>query len=170
MKYRQWKKNYKKRYGINPPLEIDRRKRRKQEARAFTALANGDFKKVIIRAAEYIAETFGNVMRSMGNTCDAAGSVFRNAGNIIQPLEIRGRIKSWEVKGENNYYTVYENDRIEKREHIIVETYSRSAAEKIAEILEKDQMEYIRRTSPERVCVNRSLPEAFENTLAEMEA
>ena len=23
MKYRQWKKNYKKRYGVNPPPEID---------------------------------------------------------------------------------------------------------------------------------------------------
>lgn len=30
MKYRQWKKNYKKRYGVNPPPEIDKRKRRKE--------------------------------------------------------------------------------------------------------------------------------------------
>ena len=35
MKYRQWKKNYKKRYGVNPPPEIDKRKRRKQVARAL---------------------------------------------------------------------------------------------------------------------------------------
>lgn len=170
MNYRQWKKNYKKRYGVNPPLEIDRRKRRKQEARAFTALVNGDFEKVIIRAAEYIAETFGNVMRGMGNMCDTAGSVFRNVGNAIQPLDIKGRVKSWEVKGENNYYAVYENDRLEKQERIIAETYSRSAAEKIAEILEKDQMEYIRKTSPERVYASRGLLEAFENKPVEMEA
>lgn len=170
MKYRQWKKNYKKRYGINSPPEIDRRKRRKQEARAFIALANGDFEKAVIRAAENMAEIFGNFMRSMGDICDTAGSVFGNTGNTIQPLEIKGRIKSWEARGENNYYAVYENDRLEKRERIIAETYSRSAAEKIAEILEKDQMEYIRRTRPERVFVNRSLSETFENKQTEMEA
>ena len=29
MKYRQWKKNYKKKYGRNPSIIFDRRKRRK---------------------------------------------------------------------------------------------------------------------------------------------
>lgn len=29
MKYRQWKKNYKKNNGINPPLELDKRKQRR---------------------------------------------------------------------------------------------------------------------------------------------
>lgn len=48
MKYRQWKKNYKKRYGVNPPPEIDKRKRRKQAARALNALAYAD----LIKAAE----------------------------------------------------------------------------------------------------------------------
>ena len=26
MNYRQWKKNYKKKHGCNPPLEVDKRK------------------------------------------------------------------------------------------------------------------------------------------------
>jgi len=26
VKYRQWKKNYKKKHGVNPPLELDKRK------------------------------------------------------------------------------------------------------------------------------------------------
>ena len=26
MKYRQWKKNYKKKHGVNPPLELDKKK------------------------------------------------------------------------------------------------------------------------------------------------
>ena len=43
MKYRQWKKNYKKRYGVNPPASIDKRKRRKAAARAIKALAKADF-------------------------------------------------------------------------------------------------------------------------------
>ena len=29
MKYRQWKKNYKKKHGVNPPLELDKRKKRR---------------------------------------------------------------------------------------------------------------------------------------------
>ena len=33
MKYRQWKKNYKKRYGQNPSIVIDKRKQRRYKAR-----------------------------------------------------------------------------------------------------------------------------------------
>lgn len=29
MKYRQWKKNSKKKHGVNPPLELDKRKQRR---------------------------------------------------------------------------------------------------------------------------------------------
>ena len=29
MKYRQWKKNYKKKHGVNQPLELDKRKQRR---------------------------------------------------------------------------------------------------------------------------------------------
>ena len=43
MNYRQWKKNYKKRHGVNPPASIDKRKRRKAVARATKALAKVDF-------------------------------------------------------------------------------------------------------------------------------
>ena len=42
MRYRQWKKNYKKRYGVNPPASIDKRKRHRQTARAANVLANAD--------------------------------------------------------------------------------------------------------------------------------
>lgn len=56
MKYRQWKKNYKKRYGVNPPASIDKRKQRKAAARAIKALAKVDFMESIGRAAEKIVE------------------------------------------------------------------------------------------------------------------
>ena len=52
MNYRQWKKNYKKRHGVNPPASIDKRKRRKAVARATKALAKVDFMESIGRAAE----------------------------------------------------------------------------------------------------------------------
>ena len=32
MKYRQWKKNYKKKHGVNPPLWLDRIERRREAA------------------------------------------------------------------------------------------------------------------------------------------
>lgn len=35
MKYRQWKKNYKKRYGTNPPLELDKHKQRRLAKRVI---------------------------------------------------------------------------------------------------------------------------------------
>lgn len=54
MRYRQWKKNYKKRYGVNPPASIDKRKRRRQAARAVNVLANADLGAALNRAAESI--------------------------------------------------------------------------------------------------------------------
>ena len=40
MKYRQWKKNYKKRHGVNTPASIDKRKQRKAAKRALKHLAD----------------------------------------------------------------------------------------------------------------------------------
>lgn len=44
MNHRQWKKNYKKQYGYNPPAYMDKRKRRKARATfteaVFTAAGN----------------------------------------------------------------------------------------------------------------------------------
>ena len=37
MNYRQWKKNYKKRHGHNPPLEADKRQRAKAMRNTITA-------------------------------------------------------------------------------------------------------------------------------------
>lgn len=60
MKYRQWKKNYKKRYGVNSPASIDKRKQRKAAARAIKALAKVDFMESIGRAAETITGAMAN--------------------------------------------------------------------------------------------------------------
>ena len=38
MKYRQWKKNYKKKHGTSPPLELDKKKQRKLARRIKTKL------------------------------------------------------------------------------------------------------------------------------------
>ena len=89
MNYRQWKKNYKKRHGVNPPASIDKRKRRKAVARATKALAKVDFMESIGRAAETLTGVMANFMRALGNGMDAAGTVCRNAADYMQPLEIK---------------------------------------------------------------------------------
>lgn len=110
MKYRQWKKNYKKRYGVNPPASIDKRKQRKAAAMA-------------------------NLMRELGNGMDAAGTVCRNAADYMQPLEIKENVLSWEVKPVVCDYGVYENNALNGSSVLKLITNSRRAAEKIVEIM-----------------------------------
>ena len=63
MRYRQWKKNYKKRYGVNPPASIDKRKRHRQTARAANVLANADLGAALNRVTESIINGLANAMR-----------------------------------------------------------------------------------------------------------
>lgn len=150
MKYRQWKKNYKKRYGINPPAGIDKRKRRRQQARAANVLASAGLGGTLNEAVEAIANGLANAMRVLGNVCDSAGTTLRNAAENLQPLEIKGCVFSWEVKAYGKYhYAVYEKNALGGADELRVITNSEKAAEKIAEILRADQLEYVRQTKPE---------------------
>lgn len=152
MKYRQWKKNYKKRYGVNPPPEIDKRKRRKQVARALNALAYADLIKAAEKATDTITNVIAEFMRALGRGCDTAGTVFRNAADAIKPLDIKGRIFSWEVRSYGtDLYAVYEINAPRGADELRALTHSKSAAEKIAELLENDQIEHFKATCPERV-------------------
>lgn len=152
MRYRQWKKNYKKRYGVNPPASIDKRKRRKLAARAANILANADLGATLNRAAESIVNGIANAMRVFGSACDGAGTVFRTAADRLQPLEIRGSVFSWEVRKYGaDSYAVYEKNALGGADELRAITYSSSAAEKIAEILRTDQLEHTKTVSPERI-------------------
>lgn len=152
MKYRQWKKNYKKRYGVNPPASIDKRKKRKAAAREIKALAKADFMESIGRAAETLKGAMANFMRALGNGMDAAGTVCRNVADYMQPLEIKGRVFSWEVREYGNtLYAVHEINALGGADEIRAVTYSKKAAEKIAEILENDHLEHVRLNEPERI-------------------
>lgn len=152
MNYRQWKKNYKKRYGVNPPASIDKRKRRKQAARAIKALAYADLSAALKGVAEGIINGIASAMRAFGNACDGAGTVLKNAADTLQPLEIKGRVFSWQV-GEygNTHYAVYEINALGGADELRAITYSRKAAEKIVEILENDHLEHVRSSQPERI-------------------
>lgn len=54
MKYRQWKKNYKKLHGVNPPLELNKRRQRRLAKKAVKTISRIDFAAVATRAAEVI--------------------------------------------------------------------------------------------------------------------
>lgn len=88
----------------------------------------------------------------MGSACDTTGTVFRNAADAIKPLDIKGRIFSWEVRSYGtDLYAVYEINALGGADELRALTHSKSAAEKIAELLENDQIEHFKATCPERV-------------------
>lgn len=152
MKYRQWKKNYKKRYGVNPPATIDKRKWRRQKARAENVLASADLSEALTRAAEGIVNGLANAMRALGSAYDRAGTTLRKVADNMQPLEIRGCVFNWEVRQYGEYhYGVYEKNALGGADELRAITFSERAAEKIAEILRADQLEHTRLTSPDRI-------------------
>lgn len=152
MNYRQWKKRYKKLHGVNPPLELDKRRQRRLARKAVKTISSIDFSAVATRAAEAITNAAAAFMRGLGGAFDSAGTVCRNVADNIQPLEIKGRVFSWQVrKYGSSHYAVYEINALGGADELRAITHSQQAAEKIAEIMESDHIEYIRRTSPERI-------------------
>lgn len=152
MNYRQWKKNYKKLHGVNPPLELDKRKQRRIAKRAINTINSASIVEVANRAAEVLTNALASFMRGLGGAFDTAGTVCRNVADNVQPIEIKGRVFSWEIREHGtNHYAVYEINALGGADEIRAITYSRKAAEKIAEILESDHLEHIRQISPERI-------------------
>ena len=151
MKYRQWKKNYKKRYGVNPPAGIDKRKQRKAAARGKALIDSGELSDICGRVTEAAVKAMASFLRGMGNGFDAMGTACRDAANHMYPLEIRGKVLSWEVKPVVCDYGVYENNALDGTSELKLITNSRSAAEKIVEIMQKDQLRHFELNCPERV-------------------
>lgn len=78
MNYRQWKKRYKKLHGVNPPLELDKRRQRRLARKAVKSISSFDFSAVATRAAEAITNAAAAFMRGLGGAFDSAGTVCRN--------------------------------------------------------------------------------------------
>ena len=103
------------------------------------------------RTTEAFTDFCASLMRSIGGAFDTAGTVCRNVADNVQPIEIRGRVSSWQVREYGSgHYAVYEICEL-GGEQLGAVTHSKKAAEKIAEILENDYLEYIRQTSPDRI-------------------
>lgn len=77
MKYRQWKKNYKKKHGVNPPLELDKRKQRRL-ARKMERQIN----KTLPTAAETLTTAINRWVKSikpvLATFCESVAAAFSN--------------------------------------------------------------------------------------------
>ena len=152
MNYRQWKKKYKKLHGVNPPLQLDRRKQRRLAKKAIKNISTVSIVEVANRVAEGITNAFASIMRFAAGGFDSAGTICRNVADNIQPLEIKGRIFSWKVREYGSeHYAVYEINALGGADELRAITHSQRAAEKIVEIMENDHLEYLRRVSPEKI-------------------
>lgn len=152
MKYRQWKKNYKKIHGVNPPLELDKRKQRRLAKKAIKHISSVSIVEAANRAAEVLTNALASFMRGLGGAFDTAGTVCRNVADNVQPIEIKGRVFSWQAREYgSSHYAVYEINALAAADELRAITYSKKAAEKIAEILESDYLEHTRQTSTDRI-------------------
>ncbi len=73
MNYRQWKKDYKKKHGYNPPLIDDKRKQSKAMRMMLRKLSNADVEELINRIIDGLSRAF----KFLGET-------FTNAGNNLE--------------------------------------------------------------------------------------
>ena len=73
MRYRQWKKNYKKKHGCNPPLEVDKRKQAKVARKALKQISLVDLEDISKRILNGLAKVFKTL-----------GEAFTNAGNSLE--------------------------------------------------------------------------------------
>lgn len=152
MKYRQWKKNYKKLHGVNPPLELDKRKQRRLAKKVIKTIGSETIIEAGNRVAKALTNIYASFMRVLARAFDGAGTVYRNAADILQPVEIKGRVFSWKVREYgSSHYAVYEMNALSGDDELRVVTYSQKAAEKIAEILENDYLEHTWQTRPDRI-------------------
>lgn len=85
MNYRQWKKNYKKRHGYNPPLEADKRQRAK--AMRNTRVTANDIVTAIQNLADVIKRTLTE--RTIAGFYRGLSNGFREAADAAQNIAER---------------------------------------------------------------------------------
>ena len=91
MNYRQWKKNYKKLHGVNPPLSVDKRKQRKLAVKAFRYIRSTDWNEILFRVGENLVETVKNWAEMMVDIYEKIGAAFADiADEIRQNMQGKG--------------------------------------------------------------------------------
>ena len=82
MNYRQWKKNYKKQHGYNPPIEEDKRKMTRLAAQQLSILlpqiteALNNFVPAFFRALAGACETISNGFASASRTFESMADTY----------------------------------------------------------------------------------------------
>ncbi len=139
-------------------MELDRRKKCRMARRAAGVIRGVDFAEVASRAAETIVNATATFMRSMGEAFDKAGTACRIAADYVQPMEMGEGAKEWDVTDVGWGYSVGERVKVDgvgggrqRYSRHALATYERGTAEKIVELMRKDQLEYYRREHPEKV-------------------
>lgn len=84
MNYRQWKKNYKKKHGENPPVSVDKRKQQKLAKRALKAIIKIDFEETVKQISKTIADAFSLIYKSLGNAFEGAAMVCKDCAEILR--------------------------------------------------------------------------------------
>lgn len=70
MNHRQWKKNYKKKHGCNPPLTEDKRKQTKALKRTFKQISMFDVEDLVKKMVNGLSNAFriiGEQLTNIGN-------------------------------------------------------------------------------------------------------
>ena len=81
MNYRQWKKNYKKKHGYNPPFEEDKRQQAKAVRKALKNMP--EYTSSVYSAAGELAKRLAPaLLDAMGTICDALSTIFSGAGKV----------------------------------------------------------------------------------------
>lgn len=91
MNYRQWKKNYKKRYGVNPPISVDKRKQRKLALKVVKnidmSMLESQMYQVAANIGEALKEWIANVYSGLGIAFSGLGKTFTEMGESMREVE-----------------------------------------------------------------------------------
>lgn len=83
MKYRQWKKNYKKKHGVNPPLELDKRKQRRL-ARKMARQINKTLAAALNRWVQSIKPALATLCENMAAAFSNAAAGLREESEAVE--------------------------------------------------------------------------------------
>lgn len=80
MNYRQWKKNYKKRHGYNPPITADKRKQRKIVRKYLITIGNIDW----VEVTKQLTRAMESFFEILGDACNRVGDILKDYAATIR--------------------------------------------------------------------------------------
>lgn len=83
MKYRQWKKNYKKKHGVNPPLELNKRKQRRL-ARKMARRINTTLPTAIETITARLNNWVRNLKPALATLCENMAAAFNGVAASLR--------------------------------------------------------------------------------------